>query len=86
MTDDNDRPTGASYAAAGVDIEAGDRAVELFAPLEREEDVIQSQTGYIIRWITVFSARAVEHGEIGAGSEQDIPRVEIPVNLPQTMR
>ena len=23
---------GASYAAAGVDIEAGDRAIELFAP------------------------------------------------------
>jgi phosphoribosylformylglycinamidine cyclo-ligase len=36
MTDDNDRPTGASYAAAGVDIEAGDRAVELFAPLAKK--------------------------------------------------
>ncbi|RRO82427.1 phosphoribosylformylglycinamidine cyclo-ligase [Corynebacterium bovis] len=32
-TDQNDSPTGASYAAAGVDIEAGDRAVELLAPL-----------------------------------------------------
>ncbi|MGV0408170.1 phosphoribosylformylglycinamidine cyclo-ligase [Corynebacterium resistens] len=28
--------TGASYAAAGVDIEAGDRAVELFAPLAKK--------------------------------------------------
>ena len=27
---------GASYAAAGVDIEAGDRAVELFAPLAKK--------------------------------------------------
>ncbi|MFD4468769.1 phosphoribosylformylglycinamidine cyclo-ligase [Rhodococcus sp. NPDC058505] len=37
MTDDqNARPAGASYAAAGVDIEAGDRAVELFAPLAKK--------------------------------------------------
>ena len=40
MTDDtrraDDRPSGgASYASAGVDIEAGDRAVELFAPLAK---------------------------------------------------
>lgn len=36
-TPDNiDRPGGASYAAAGVDIEAGDRAVELFAPLAKQ--------------------------------------------------
>lgn len=28
--------TGASYAAAGVDIEAGDRAVELFAPIAKK--------------------------------------------------
>ncbi|SDC72652.1 phosphoribosylformylglycinamidine cyclo-ligase [Rhodococcus tukisamuensis] len=37
MTEDqNPRPTGASYAAAGVDIAAGDRAVELFAPLAKK--------------------------------------------------
>ncbi|AWB82590.1 phosphoribosylformylglycinamidine cyclo-ligase [Corynebacterium yudongzhengii] len=30
MTDENTSPAGASYAAAGVDIAAGDRAVELF--------------------------------------------------------
>ncbi|MGW0043698.1 phosphoribosylformylglycinamidine cyclo-ligase [Rhodococcus sp. NPDC003348] len=37
MTDDqNPRPAGASYAAAGVDIAAGDRAVELFAPLAKK--------------------------------------------------
>ena len=28
-------PRGASYASAGVDIEAGDRAVELFKPLAK---------------------------------------------------
>src|ERR1700760_4307710 len=28
-----ERPTGTSYASAGVDIDAGDRAVELFKPL-----------------------------------------------------
>ncbi|MBC2681227.1 phosphoribosylformylglycinamidine cyclo-ligase [Corynebacterium sp. 4HC-13] len=33
---DNRNNTGASYAAAGVDIEAGDRAVELFAPLAKK--------------------------------------------------
>lgn len=33
MTDNNEQVT--SYAAAGVDIEAGDRAVELFAPLAK---------------------------------------------------
>ncbi|WP_291476166.1 phosphoribosylformylglycinamidine cyclo-ligase [Corynebacterium sp.] len=33
---DNTDATGASYAAAGVDIEAGDRAVELFAPLAKK--------------------------------------------------
>ncbi len=32
MTEDSHRTAGASYAAAGVDIAAGDRAVELFAP------------------------------------------------------
>ena len=33
VTDSNPQPPqGASYAAAGVDIEAGDRAVELFKP------------------------------------------------------
>jgi len=37
MTDDqNARAAGASYAAAGVDIAAGDRAVELFAPLAKK--------------------------------------------------
>lgn len=37
MTDDqNPRLAGASYAAAGVDIAAGDRAVELFAPLAKK--------------------------------------------------
>ncbi|MPV53426.1 phosphoribosylformylglycinamidine cyclo-ligase [Corynebacterium sp. zg331] len=35
MMTHNDAP-GASYAAAGVDIEAGDRAVELFAPLAKK--------------------------------------------------
>lgn len=34
MTDNQN--TGASYAAAGVDIEAGDRAVELFAPIAKK--------------------------------------------------
>ncbi len=34
MTEDT--TPGASYAAAGVDIEAGDRAVELFAPLAKK--------------------------------------------------
>lgn len=32
MTDNAYQPTGASYASAGVDIDAGERAVELFAP------------------------------------------------------
>lgn len=36
MTDDPTSRPGASYAAAGVDIEAGDRAVELFAPLAKK--------------------------------------------------
>ena len=36
MTEDSTRTQGASYAAAGVDIEAGDRAVELFAPLAKK--------------------------------------------------
>ena len=35
MTENPDRPAGASYADAGVDIEAGERAVELFAPHAR---------------------------------------------------
>lgn len=35
MTDDSTLPGGASYASAGVDIAAGDRAVELFKPLAR---------------------------------------------------
>ena len=34
--DTSDNTNGASYAAAGVDIEAGDRAVELFAPLAKQ--------------------------------------------------
>ncbi|MDT9663322.1 phosphoribosylformylglycinamidine cyclo-ligase [Rhodococcus qingshengii] len=36
MTEDSHRTAGASYAAAGVDIAAGDRAVELFAPLAKK--------------------------------------------------
>jgi len=35
MTENTGRPRGASYADAGVDIEAGERAVELFAPHAR---------------------------------------------------
>lgn len=35
MSDDQKTQAGASYAAAGVDIEAGDRAVELLAPLAK---------------------------------------------------
>ena len=34
-TSNNQQPEGATYAAAGVDIEAGDKAVELFAPLAK---------------------------------------------------
>jgi phosphoribosylformylglycinamidine cyclo-ligase len=36
LTDPRDNSGGASYAAAGVDIEAGDRAVEMFAPLAKK--------------------------------------------------
>ncbi|WP_149361641.1 phosphoribosylformylglycinamidine cyclo-ligase [Lolliginicoccus suaedae] len=36
MIDDNTHDSGASYAAAGVDIDAGERAVELFKPLARK--------------------------------------------------
>ncbi|MCW4354902.1 phosphoribosylformylglycinamidine cyclo-ligase [Hoyosella sp. YIM 151337] len=36
MIDDNTTTAGASYAAAGVDIDAGDRAVELFKPLAKK--------------------------------------------------
>ncbi|MBD8505881.1 phosphoribosylformylglycinamidine cyclo-ligase [Hoyosella sp. G463] len=36
MIDDNSHDSGASYAAAGVDIDAGERAVELFKPLARK--------------------------------------------------
>ncbi|MDV7354423.1 phosphoribosylformylglycinamidine cyclo-ligase [Rhodococcus sp. NPDC019627] len=36
MTEDPTSRPGASYAAAGVDIAAGDRAVELFAPLAKK--------------------------------------------------
>ncbi|MFZ2178362.1 MAG: phosphoribosylformylglycinamidine cyclo-ligase [Rhodococcus sp. (in: high G+C Gram-positive bacteria)] len=36
MTEDPTSRVGASYAAAGVDIAAGDRAVELFAPLAKK--------------------------------------------------
>ncbi|MDI9916088.1 phosphoribosylformylglycinamidine cyclo-ligase, partial [Rhodococcus sp. IEGM 1379] len=36
MTEDSHRTAGASYAAAGVDIAAGDRAVELFAPMAKK--------------------------------------------------
>lgn len=36
---------GASYAAAGVDIEAGDRAVELFAPLAKKASRPEVQGG-----------------------------------------
>lgn len=35
MIDDNTTTAGASYAAAGVDIDAGERAVELFKPLAK---------------------------------------------------
>ena len=36
LTDPRDNSGGTSYAAAGVDIEAGDRAVEMFAPLAKK--------------------------------------------------
>ena len=36
MTDSAQSDATVSYAAAGVDIEAGDRAVELFAPLAKK--------------------------------------------------
>ncbi|AEF39154.1 phosphoribosylformylglycinamidine cyclo-ligase [Hoyosella subflava] len=36
MTDDNTTTAGASYAASGVDIDAGERAVELFKPLAKK--------------------------------------------------
>ena len=35
MSVENPQSKGMSYAQAGVDIEAGDKAVELFAPLAK---------------------------------------------------
>jgi len=45
MTEQTHNGTGASYAEAGVDIEAGDRAVELFAPLARKATRPEVQGG-----------------------------------------
>lgn len=45
MTEQTHNGAGASYAEAGVDIEAGDRAVELFAPLARKATRPEVQGG-----------------------------------------
>ena len=45
MDDQTDRPERVSYSAAGVDIEAGDRAVELFAPLAKRASRPEVQGG-----------------------------------------
>lgn len=45
MNDQTNHRSGASYAAAGVDIEAGDRAVELFAPLAKKASRPEVQGG-----------------------------------------
>src|SRR5690606_26649903 len=45
MSEQTPSGAGASYAAAGVDIEAGDRAVELFAPLARKASRPEVQGG-----------------------------------------
>lgn len=45
MTEQTPSGAGASYAAAGVDIEAGDRAVELFAPLAKKASRPEVQGG-----------------------------------------
>ncbi|WP_194817150.1 phosphoribosylformylglycinamidine cyclo-ligase [Nocardia sp. XZ_19_385] len=45
MTEQTPSGAGASYAAAGVDIEAGDRAVELFGPLAKKASRPEVQGG-----------------------------------------
>ena len=51
MTDSNTHPPqGASYAAAGVDIEAGDRAVELFKPHAKRATRPEVRGGVLAEW------------------------------------
>src|SRR3546814_17887280 len=45
MTEDSHRTAGAYYAAAGVDSAAGDRAVEIFAPLAQKEGRLKVSRG-----------------------------------------
>ncbi len=59
-----------------------ERALEAAAAFEREEHVIQTQAGDVVGRIAEFAPGAIQHREIRARPKQDVPWMEISVNLP----
>jgi len=53
--------------------------------LEGKEQVIRGQARDIVRWLSPFPSRAIQDLEFSTRSEQDIPRMKVAVNLPQTV-
>src|SRR6185295_3684936 len=48
--------------------------------LQREEEIVQGEADDIVRRLAPFATRAVEHAEVDAVAEQDVPRMEVAVH------
>ena len=57
--------------------------MQTFITLQREEQVIGRDACDIVGGISPLASRTIQHMEAGLIAKQDIPRVEIPMNLPQ---
>ncbi len=53
--------------------------------LEREEDVVDGHGGHIIRRLTPFAARTVNHFEVRSLAEQHIPGMKVAVLLAEAV-
>jgi len=51
------------------------------ASLKREEEIVDGQSTHFVSRLTPFSPRAVQDTELGSVLEQDIPRVEVAMDL-----
>ena len=53
--------------------------------MQRKEKVVHREAGDIIRGFSPFSSRTIEQTEVTPVSKQNVPRMKIAVDLPQSM-
>src|SRR5262245_36430256 len=53
---------------------------------EAVEEIVDAECRHVVRRLAPFAAAPVEHGEVGPGAEEQVPRLEVAVRARQPMR